>query len=104
MVYLHITARTVPGKTQEFHDFWSRTSLPMWEKYGAKHIGSWDTFIGDYWEVVRLFAFDDLAHLERYERFLAQDKEGQELVKELASYIVSISRKILRPAAYSPLQ
>ena len=104
MIYLHITVRTVPGKTGEFHRFWSTRSLPIWEKYGAKHIGSWETSIGESFEIVRLFAFDDLTHFERFNKFLSQDKDGRKLVRELAPYMVSVTQKILRPATYSPLQ
>ncbi len=104
MIYLQITAHPIPSRWKEFHEFWATRSLPMWEKYGAKHIGSWDTIIGEYYEVTRLFAFDDFAHLERFEKYLLEDKEGMELNKDLSSFFQSISRKILRPASYSPLQ
>ena len=83
---------------------WSKRFLPLWEKYGAKHIGLWNTSIGDNYEIVRLFAYDDFAHLERFNKFLAEDKEGQKLVEDISSNIVSANMKILRPVGYSPLQ
>ena len=103
MTYLHITIDVLPGKMDEFHDFWSKTSLPLWEKYGAKHIGSWSTAIGKANEITRLFAFESLAHYEKFQTFLFKEEEGRELQRKVFQYIAGSSFKFLVPAAYSPL-
>ena len=104
MIYMHITVSVVSGKMEEFHDFWSKKSLPLWEKYGAKHVGSWSTVIGKGHEIVRLFAFEDLAHYEKFQQFLWQDEDGQRLRFELDRYIADYDIKFLMPAEYSPLK
>ncbi|MFC1964145.1 NIPSNAP family protein [Chloroflexota bacterium] len=97
MIYELITVDVIPGKLKEFHDMWLKESLPVWEEHGIKHIGSWETTIGKSNEVIRLFAFEDLAHYERWMQFLAQDEDGKELRGKVWQYIVQLSRKILRP-------
>ena len=104
MIYLHITVHVVGIKTQEFHDFWSRESLPIWEKYGAKHIGSWTTTIGKNNEIIRLFAFPDMAHLEKWQRAMSEGPENKQLVQKLSPYLVGSEMKLLSPASYSPLK
>ncbi|MFC1981825.1 NIPSNAP family protein [Chloroflexota bacterium] len=97
MIYEMITVEVIPGKLEEFHDVWLKESLPYWEKHGIKHIGSWETVIGDAHEVFRLFAFDDFAHYERWRRFLSDDEEGKQLSRRMFSYLTRSVRKILRP-------
>ena len=104
MIYLHVTVDVVPGKVDEFHKFWSETSLPMWEKYGAKHIGSWTTAIGKGNEITRLFAFDNMAHFEKFQMFLFKDEEGRKLQNEIFKYLTGTNLKFILPASYSPLK
>lgn len=104
MIYLHVTVHVVGGKLQEFHDFWARESLPLWEKYGAKHIGSWSTTIGKTNEIVRLFAFTDMAYYEKWQGFIYGSQGGKELVQKLSPYILDSETKLLSPASYSPLR
>ena len=104
MIYLQATVDVVPGKMDEFHEFWSKTSLPLWEKYGAKHIGSWSTAIGKANEITRLFAFESLAHYEKFQAFLFKDEEGRKLQQEIFQYLAGSTFKFLVPAYYSPLK
>ncbi|MFC2058505.1 NIPSNAP family protein [Chloroflexota bacterium] len=89
---------------EEFHELWSKESLPLWEKYGAKHIGSWSTVIGRSNEIVRLFAFKNLAHYERFRQLVQQDKDAQAVLTKFSSFLAGSDIKCLLPAAYSPLR
>jgi hypothetical protein len=95
-VYLMIKVRVPFHMVEEFNEFWGRESLPNWIKLGAKHIGSFTNFVGDpINEIVRLFEFDNIAHWEKWEKFLADSAEGKDIVKRLSGYIVSLERKLL---------
>jgi len=95
-IYLMIKVRAPFGLVGEFNEFWGRESLPIWIKYGAKHIGSFTNFVGDpINEIIRLFEFDSIEDWERWEKFLADSEEGKDLVKRLSRYIVSLERKLL---------
>ncbi len=97
MLYEMITVDVIPGRLKEFHDMWLKESLPLWEKHGIKHIGSWETVIGKSNEVIRLFAFNDLIHYNQWLQFLSEDEEGREIRRKVWSYIAHLDRKILRP-------
>ena len=95
-VYLMIKVRTPFEMVSEFNEFWGKESLPIWLKHGAKHIGSFANYVGEpINEIIRLFEFDSIEQWNRWEKFLAEDKEGQELVKRLSKYIVSLERNLL---------
>jgi hypothetical protein len=95
-VYLMIKVRTPFELVTEFNEFWRRESLPIWKRHGAKHIGSFTNYVGDpINEVIRLFEFDGIEQWSQWEKFLAEDKEGKELVQRLSKYIVSLERKLL---------
>lgn len=97
-VYLMIKVRTPFDLVAEFNEFWGRESLPIWVKHGAKHIGSFVSFVGDpINEITRLFEFDSVAAWEEWEKFLADSEDGKDLVKRLSRYIVSLERKLLTP-------
>ena len=95
-VYLMIKVRTPFELVREFHEFWGKESLPIWIKHGAKHIGSFENYVGDpINEIIRLFEFDSIEQWEKWEKFLADSEEGKALVKRLSRYIVSLERKLL---------
>jgi hypothetical protein len=91
-----IRVRTPFERVAEFNEIWGRESLPIWIRHGAKHIGSFTNFVGDpINEIVRLFEFDSVAQWEQWEKYLADDEDGKNLVKRLSKYIVSLERKLL---------
>ncbi len=95
-VYLMIKVRVPFDLVGEFNEYWGKTSLPIWLRYGARHIGSFANFTGDpVNEIVRLFEFNSIAEWDRWEKFLADSEEGKNLVKGLSKYIVSLERKLL---------
>ena len=98
MIYEMITVDVIPGKVREFNELWFRESLPIWEKHGIKHIGSWVTVIGKSNEVVRLFEYRDLAHFEQWRKFLSEDDEGKAIYRKVWAYIAHLERKMLGPA------
>lgn len=96
-IYLMIKVRVPFDKVAQFNEFWQKESLPIWLKYGAKHIGSFSNYVGDpVNEVVRLFEFESVEKWTVWEEFLANSESGQKLVERLGEYIVSLERKLLR--------
>lgn len=106
MVYYLVTVRVKPGAKAAFHKMWHEQSLPEWEKHGAKHVGSFDSFIGaaDHNQIVRLFAFETMAQLTDWQMFVHGSESGTKLMSKLNEYLVSAHMEIVLPASYSPLQ
>ena len=97
MIYELVTVDVIPGKVKEFHDWWLKESLAFFEEHGIKIIGSWMTMIGKSNEVIRLLAYDDLAHVERCRQSFSESQKGLELSRNIWNYAAHIERKILSP-------
>jgi hypothetical protein len=55
-------------KLEEFNEWWAKNSLPNWEAHGAKHIGSFENFLGEPKNtIIRICEFEDYA---KYEKFM----------------------------------
>lgn len=97
-VYLMIRVQVPFDKVSEFNEFWGRESLPNWIKLGAKHIGSFENFVGGpINEIIRLFEFEDIEHWQKWERFLSDTNEGKDILKRLSKYILTLERRLLLP-------
>ncbi len=96
MIYELLTIDVKPNKVKEFNEFWLREALPVWEKHGIKHIGSWVTLIGKSNEVIRLFEYKDLAHFEQWRQFCSEDEKWKATHLKIWEYVINIDRKILR--------
>ena len=80
---------------EEFHEVWGNESLPMWAKHGARHLGSYISYVGDpINEIHRIFEFDSLAEFEQWEEYLKDSEEGKALKGRLSKYIISVERKL----------
>ena len=90
------------GKMNEFVQRFGEIPMKLFEKYGAKVVGVWQTRIGPGPEVVYILAFDDLAHREKVFDAMYQDEEFLKYAPtaEVASFTI----RIVRPLPYSPLQ
>jgi len=63
-----ITKVTVKwDKLEEFHEWWEKVSLPNWIEHGARHIGSFENYLGDKKNVIiRITEFDDFSKWEKW--------------------------------------
>ncbi|MFC1945740.1 hypothetical protein ACFLW1_00915 [Chloroflexota bacterium] len=47
---------------EQFNEFWGRESLPNWVAHGAKHLGSYENYLGATKnQLVRLWEFEDFS-------------------------------------------
>jgi len=95
-VYLLIKVRVPYNLVSEFNEYWGKELLPHWQKAGARHIGSFQNFVGDPSnEILRLFEFESILKWYQWEEFLAQSEEGQNLVKGLSRFLADVEKKLL---------
>jgi hypothetical protein len=104
MIYLEATLRVVPGKMDEFMEVFSNEYLPASEKLGRKLAAQWRTFIGTLDEVVDLWAYDDLAHMQRFQEARQKDEEMAKAGKRLRALIAYETTKLLIPTPYSAMK
>ena len=105
MIYVEATIRVAPDKVEEFKKLLEK-HLPLAEKYGRKLVGSWETLIGPRIprQIVNLWAFEDMAHRERYNAVFSKDEELLKSRSRLESLILEETTKIMVPTPYSPLK
>ena len=77
--------------------------LSLYEKHGQKMIGAWQTTIGVYDEVTHLYAYENMADMERIRREVREDPAWEEYMKTPPLLGFEIS-KLMTPLPYSPLQ
>ena len=95
-VYLLIRVNVVRSLLNEFNEYWKKESLPNWVNHGAAHIGSFVNLVGGPTnEIIRLFEFEDISHWEKYMEWRRNSKEGQESLKGLHQFIISLEERLL---------
>ena len=104
MVYLHATIQVAPFKNLEFRRILATAVIPIFEKHGAKLIGSWETAVGNQSEITDIWAFETMAHLEKSTQSLLRDPEWTRVKDTLATMIVKEKTKLLVPLKCSPLK
>jgi hypothetical protein len=95
-IYLLIKVNVVRSLLNEFNEYWEKESLPNWIQHGAKHVGSFANLVGGPTnEIIRLFEFEDISHWEKYMEWRGGSKEGQESLKGLIRFIISLEERLL---------
>lgn len=104
MIYLEAAIHVAPGKMKEFMDVFTNQYLPASERLGRRLIGQWRTFVGPLDEVVDLWAYDDLSHMQRFQEARQHDAEIIKAGENLRVLIASETTKLLIPTAYSTIK
>ena len=102
MICEHRSYTLLPGKKAEFIEAFGKL-MPLFDKYGARVVGVWQTDIGENNEIIYILVFEDFAQREEFwvkfrqdEAFLKYQQQGPLAIK--------VTNKIIRPLAYSPLK
>jgi hypothetical protein len=107
MIYYQVTIQIKRGKLNEWVARFEKEMLPITERHGQKLAAAWSTSIGAYDEVTHVYAFENLAELERIRQEVAKDPDR---IKMLAmpqpnvSLIDFETSKVMTPLPYSPLK
>ena len=104
MIYFEATIKVAPGKMNEFMEVLSKEYVPASQKLGRKLVGQWRTLVGTLGEVINLWAFDDLAHMQRFQEAQQKDEEILKIGKRLVPLIAHETTKLLVPTPYSALR
>jgi hypothetical protein len=95
-VYLMIKVTVPFDKVAEFNEYFGKHSLPLWEKFGAKHIGSFSNYIGDATnEIIRIFEYENFSHYEKWQKYALESQDMKPIQENLKRFIVKLERKIL---------
>jgi len=104
MIYVLAIRQLFPGKMAQYKEVETKELIPMFNKYGIKMVGHWNTIIGNSYETVNLMAYNDMAHYQKVREAQRKDPESQKLAADLGALTMSSNSRLLEPSEWSPLK
>ena len=104
MVYVEASLRVVPGKMNEFMEVFEKEFLPLSNKLGRTLAAQWRTTIGTLDEVIDLWAYDDLNHMQRFNDARAKSAEFTKASDHLRSLIAYEQTRLMAPTNLSKMK
>ena len=104
MVYVEASLRVVPGKMNEFMTAFEKDFLPVSNELGRKLIAQWRTTVGTLDEIVNLWGYDDLAHMQRIQQAGTESPEFIEAGTHLRSLIAYETTRLMVPTPLSSMK
>jgi hypothetical protein len=86
---------------REFSEVWAKNNLPVWEKNGVRHVGSWTYLVGGANnEILRIFEFRDYAHFSDWVSLRDDTPEGKARIARIHPYIIKAETFNLKKVPY----
>ena len=104
MIYLEASLRVVPGKMKELMEVFEKEYLPLSNKFGRKLLAQWTTTIGTLDEVVDLWAYDDLEHMQCLNEARSKSPEFAAASEHLRALIAYEEVRLMVPTPLSEMQ
>ena len=103
-VYGEWRIRVKPDKGPEYNRLIEQSGLPLFHEAGGRPVGWWNTLIGDLYEHVTIWEYDDMAAFERAIGFLSQDPDFARFVAARDPLLAGEENRFLRlaPGATGP--
>ena len=84
---------------EKFNEYWRRESLPNWIEHGAKHIGSFENYLGATKnQIVRLWEFDDFSKWEKFMEWrnkgMYESEQPQKVHTDIRGFVENIEETI----------
>ncbi len=104
MIYVLAIRQLFPGKMAQYKEVETKELIPLFNKSGVKMIGHWNTVVGNSYETVNLYAFNDMTHYQKVRVAGSKDPEYQKLQADLGALTMSSNSRLLEPSEWSPLK
>jgi hypothetical protein len=103
MVYDVRTYDCKNGKVQEYMDAVREVGLPIRKSHGVKLAGWYYTIIGPITQVIHIWQYDSLAHLETAKAAVEADPRwGGEYLPRVQPLLVNVRDQIMMAADFAP--
>ncbi len=88
---------------EDFNEWWGKNSLPNWVAHGAKHIGSFENYLGaPKNQIIRICEFDDFSKFEKFMEWRNEglygadpsSKERAERIKQVTSRVDNLEESV----------
>jgi hypothetical protein len=104
MIYQLGMSIHIPGKRADYYEIATKELLPLWARLGMKEVFSFYTYTGNMNGVYTMFAFDDLAALQKSRDVQQKDKALQSINARLNALRVSSTTTLLESNPWSQLE
>ena len=104
MIYLEASLRPVPGKMKELMEVFENEYLPLSNKFGRKLLAQWTTSIGTLDEIVDLWVYEDLHHMQRFNEARAKSAEFTRAYEHLRQFVAYEELRLLVPTPLSEIK
>jgi len=91
-----------PDKGADYDQLIETEGLPLFRKAGGRMVGWWKTLIGNLYEQVTIWEYDDMAAFEKAVGFLGGSAEFAAFVAKRDPLLSGEENRFLKPAAGSP--
>lgn len=98
------TIRVRPDKTAQYNELIEKQGLPLFRRAGGRMVGWWTTLVGELYEHLTIWEYDDFAAFEKAIEHLAQSKEFGEFVAARDPLLIGEANRFMRlaPGAVAP--
>jgi type 1 glutamine amidotransferase len=103
-VYGEWRIRVKPDKGPEYNRLIEQSGLPLFREAGGRMVGWWNTLIGDLYEHVTIWEYDDMVAFERAIQFLSKNSAFAKFVAARDPLLAGEENRFLRlaPGANPP--
>ncbi len=103
MIYDVRTYDLKHGKVNEYMDAVREVALPLRNEYGVELAGWFYTIIGPITQVIHIWAYDSLAHMEEVKgRVEADPRWSEEYLPRVQPLLVNARDQIMKAADFAP--
>jgi hypothetical protein len=104
MIYRLAENILVPGKINEYYAISTKEMNPLYSKLGINQVGSFRSYTGNMNEVYALWAYEDLAALQKVQAACRNDKDYQAASAKMTAFVISQHATLLEPNPWSPMK
>jgi hypothetical protein len=100
-VYGEWLIRPHPHQGDKYRELIETQGLPLFRKAGGRMVGWWNTLVGNQYEHVTIWEYDDMAAYERVVGFLGQDERFAKFVAARDPLLAGEDSRFLRLARFA---
>jgi type 1 glutamine amidotransferase len=100
-VYGEWRIRPHPAKGPEYRRLIEQRGLPLFREAGGRMVGWWTTMVGDLYEHVTLWEYDDMAAYQKAAEFLGKEPRFAEFVAQRDPLLASEQSRFLKLASFA---
>jgi|GEM_PF-340892 len=100
-IYGEWLIRPQPAKGTEYRQLIAQKGLPLFREAGGRMVGWWNTLVGNLYEQVTIWEYDDMAAFQKAVEFLGKNERFARFVAERDALLAGEQNRFLKLAAFA---